>query len=95
MGLTGVYDAHGRLTGIITDGDLRRALEKYPDVLEKAAAQIMTGNPKRIEKDAPAVKALNIMERHSITSLFVTINGDRDKPIGIIHLHDILKAGIV
>ncbi len=95
MGLTGVYDMHDRLTGIITDGDLRRALEKYPDLLEKTASRIMTRNPKRIEKDAPAVKALTIMETHSITSLFVTSNGDKDKPIGIIHLHDILKAGIV
>ncbi len=95
MGLTGVYDARHRLAGIITDGDLRRALERYPDLLEKTASEIMTRNPKRIEKTALAVKALNIMETYSITSLFVTRNGDKDKPIGIIHLHDMLKAGIV
>ncbi len=95
MGLTGVYDSKDRLTGIITDGDLRRALEKYPDLLERAASDIMTRTPKRIEKNALAVKALNIMETYSITSLFVTNNGDKDKPVGIIHLHDILKSGIV
>ncbi len=95
MGLTGVYDARQRLAGIITDGDLRRALERYPDLLEKTASEIMTRNPKRIEKTALAVKALNIMETYAITSLFVTRNGRMDKPIGIIHLHDMLKAGIV
>ena len=95
MGLTGVYDAKDRLAGVVTDGDLRRALAKYPDLLEKTASEIMTQNPKRIEKNALAVKALNIMETYSITSLFVTSNGKKDKPIGIIHLHDILKAGIV
>jgi arabinose-5-phosphate isomerase len=55
----------------------------------------MTRNPKRIEKTALAVKALNIMETYAITSLFVTRNGRMAKPIGIIHLHDMLKAGIV
>ncbi|MCL5278077.1 MAG: KpsF/GutQ family sugar-phosphate isomerase [Deltaproteobacteria bacterium] len=95
MGLTGVYDRKDRLAGVITDGDLRRALEKYTNVLEKRASDIMTLNPKRIERHALAVKALNIMETFSITSLFVTENGDRDRPIGVVHLHDILKAGIV
>ncbi|MGB9735304.1 MAG: KpsF/GutQ family sugar-phosphate isomerase [bacterium] len=95
MGMTGVYDANNKLAGIITDGDLRRALERYPDLLERVASDIMTKNPKRIEKSALAVKALNLMETYSITSLFVTENGNRDEPVGIIHLHDILKAGIV
>ena len=95
MGLTGVYDAKDRLAGVVTDGDLRRALAKYPDLLGKEASEIMTQNPKRIEKNALAVKALNIMETYAITSLFVTSNGEKDKPIGIIHLHDLLKAGIV
>ena len=95
MGLTGVYDSKDRLAGVVTDGDLRRALAKYPDLLGKKASEIMTQNPKRIEKKALAVKALNIMETYAITSLFVTSNGEKDKPIGIIHLHDLLKAGIV
>ncbi len=95
MGLTGVYDKKRRLAGIITDGDLRRALEKHHDLLERTASDIMTVNPKRIERTALAVKALNIMETYSITSLFVTHNGDKDRPVGVIHLHDILKAGIV
>lgn len=95
MGMTGVYKTNNKLAGIITDGDLRRALERYPDLLEKIASDIMTKNPKRIEKNALAVKALNLMETYSITSLFVTDNGNKDEPVGIIHLHDILKAGIV
>lgn len=95
MGMTGVYGKGHRLAGIITDGDLRRSLERYEDLLGRRASDIMTRNPKRIEKTALAVKALNIMETYSITSLFVTENGNKDRPIGIIHLHDILKAGIV
>ncbi len=95
LGVTGVYDRKGKLEGIITDGDLRRSLAKYSDLLDKKAKDIMTLHPKCIEKAALAVKALNIMETYSITSLFVTENGKKDKPIGIIHLHDILKAGLV
>lgn len=95
LGLTGVYNKSGKLVGVVTDGDLRRALEKYDDLLSKTASDIMTSIPKRIEKSALAVKALNIMETFTITSLFVTENGNRNRPVGIIHLHDILKTGIV
>ena len=95
LGVTGVMNGGGELVGVITDGDLRRALEKFPDLLAKRAKDIMTRNPKGIEADALAVEALRRMEEHSITSLFVfEKSGDRI-PIGIIHLHDILKAGVV
>jgi arabinose-5-phosphate isomerase len=95
LGVTGVMNGGGELVGVITDGDLRRALEKFPDLLTKRAKDIMTRNPKGIEADALAVEALRRMEEHSITSLFVfEKSGDRI-PIGIIHLHDILKAGVV
>jgi len=95
LGVTGVMNGGGELVGVITDGDLRRALEKFPDLLTKRAKDIMTCNPKSIEADALAVEALRRMEEYSITSLFVFENpGDRI-PIGIIHLHDILKAGVV
>lgn len=92
LGITGVIDSKGTLTGSITDGDLRRAMEKGLDVLNKKASDIMTGNPKRIGADALAAEALQKMEQHSITSLFVM---DGEKVTGIVHLHDLLKAGVV
>ena len=95
LGVTGVMDGGGRLVGVITDGDLRRALERYPDLLERRACDVMTRNPKGIEADALAAEALKRMEEHAITSLFVFERpGDRC-PVGIIHLHDLLRAGVV
>lgn len=92
FGITGVVDNKGRLTGAITDGDLRRAMEKGLDILHKNASDIMTGNPKKIPADALAAEALQKMEAHSITSLFVM---EGEKVAGIVHLHDLLKAGVV
>ncbi len=95
LGVTGVCNAEGHLVGVITDGDLRRALEKFSDLFNREASEVMTKNPKWIEKDALAAKAVQRMEEHSITSLFV-FNKTGDKvPAGIIHLHDLLKAGVV
>jgi len=92
LGVTGVIDDEGFLEGAITDGDLRRAMEKGLDVLNKKASEIMTRNPKKIGADALAAEALQKMEQHSITSLFVM---DGEKVVGIVHLHDLLKAGVV
>lgn len=95
LGVTAVCNEKGELVGVITDGDLRRALEKYPDLLQRSASEVMTRNPKWIEKSALAAKAVQRMEEYSITSLFVfDRSGDRI-PVGIIHLHDLLKAGVV
>ena len=95
LGVTGVCNKERQLVGVITDGDLRRALEKFDDLLNREAYEVMTRNPKWIEKDALAAKAVQRMEEYSITSLFVfNQSGDR-VPIGIIHLHDLLKAGVV
>ena len=95
LGVTGVCNEEGHLVGVVTDGDLRRALEKYADLLQRTASEVMTRNPKRIEKDGLAAKAVQMMEEYSITSLFVFNRvGDRT-PVGIIHLHDLLKAGVV
>ncbi len=69
FGITGVLNDAGELIGVITDGDLRRALEKYPDILERTSAEIMTTSPKKIEKTALAAKALKIMEEYA--SLFM------------------------
>lgn len=80
-----------RLLGIITDGDLRRMLMKYPNTEQVKAAQIMTSNPKTIDAEALVVDALHKMRANSITQLPVVHDG---KYLGIIHLHDILKEGI-
>ncbi len=97
LGVTGVTDGQGDLIGIITDGDLRRGLQTHGDgIFSKRAVEIMTRQPRTIEKDLLAAQALATMEENSprpITSLFVLERGAA-RPIGIIHLHDILKAGI-
>jgi arabinose-5-phosphate isomerase len=95
LGVTGVCNTEGHLVGVITDGDLRRALEKFSDLLNREASEVMTKNPKWIEKDTLAAKAVQRMEEYSITSLFVFKKAGDQVPVGIIHLHDLLKAGVV
>jgi arabinose-5-phosphate isomerase len=86
-----VVMGEGQVLGIITDGDLRRMLMKYPNIEQVKASQIMTSNPKTINADALVVDALHKMRENSITQLPVVHEG---KYLGIIHLHDILKEGI-
>jgi len=93
LGVTGVIDDTGNLVGVITDGDLRRALERVEDIRATVAADIMTRNPKTIAGTALAEEAVAAMEG-TITSLFVLAEGSR-KPSGVIHLHDLLKARVV
>jgi len=93
LGVAGVADRRGRLLGVLTDGDLRRGLERIPNLLAMPAGAIMTRNPKVIRPTELAESALNLMETHSITQLFVAASARR-VPIGIIHLHDILRAKI-
>jgi arabinose-5-phosphate isomerase len=95
LGVTAVCNTEGHLVGVITDGDLRRALEKFSDLFNRKASEVMTKNPKWIEKDALAAKAVQRMEEYSITSLFVFDKAGDKVPVGIIHLHDLLKAGVV
>ena len=92
LGVTAVVDNNGCLTGIITDGDLRRLLEKTLDIKEIKAEDIMTRSPKTIKSEFLASFALQIMESKKITSLIVIDNDGR--PEGIIHLHDLLKLGL-
>ena len=98
LGITGVTDKRGDLIGVITDGDLRRGLQAHGDrILSKRAAEIMTLKPRSIEKDALASQALARMEENvprPITSLFVVEQPADRTPIGILHIHDLLKAGI-
>ena len=95
LGVTGVCNTEGHLVGVITDGDLRRALEKFSDLFNREASEVMTKNPKWIEKDALAAEAVQRMEEYSITSLFVFNKAGDKVPVGVIHLHDLLKAGVV
>ena len=89
-----VLDNNNRMVGLITDGDVRRGLEKWGGMLfELTAGKVMTKNPKTIAEEELAVKALSIMENYSITALVVPDKEGR--PLGIIHLHDILREGIV
>jgi arabinose-5-phosphate isomerase len=91
LGATAVLD-HDKLVGIITDGDLRRMIQNHSDFQHLNARDVMTHNPKSIDKDALVVDALNIMREKNITQLPVM---DQKKYVGVIHLHDILKEGIL
>jgi arabinose-5-phosphate isomerase len=94
LGVTGVVDAHGTLVGVITDGDLRRGLQRAGDsFLSLKAKDLMTRNPKTIDAEMLAAEAVAVMERYPITSLFV-IDKQDSKPRGIIHLHDLVKSGL-
>jgi arabinose-5-phosphate isomerase len=91
LGATAVLDK-GKLIGIITDGDIRRMMQKYDDVDPLKARDIMSANPMTIGKEQLAVSALRLMKERNITQLLVM---DDDRYFGVIHLHDILKEGIL
>ena len=88
-GCVGALDSDGRLTGIVTDGDLRRHMGV--DLLNRTVREVMTAHPRTIRAGALAAEALHVMNEKSITSLFVLEDG---KPVGIVRLHDCLKAGV-
>ena len=92
LGATCVVDDKGKLVGIITDGDLRRLLHRTENVFGLTAGEVMTRNPKTIKEDALAVVALQEMEHYNITQLVVI--DDERFPIGMIHIHDLVKAGL-
>lgn len=94
LGATAVLDARGLLAGIVTDGDLRRGLERAADIRTLRASDLMTRTPKTIGAQALAAQAVALMERYKITSLFVLEDGGR-RPTGVLHLHDLLRAGVV
>ena len=94
LGVTVVEDKDKKMLGIITDGDVRRGIEKWgKSFFDMLAGEVMTKNPKTISEEELAAKALSIMEKLSITSLVVP--DETGRALGIIHLHDILKQGIV
>ncbi len=92
-GITSVVDRQNRVVGVFTDGDLRRLLEKEKDIFRFKAKDVMTRNPKTIKKHELAIKAARKMEEYGITALIVV--DDENHPIGIIHLHDLMRARVV
>ncbi len=92
LGTTCVVDDQNNLTGIITDGDLRRLLNKTLEIKNIVAKDVMTTNPKTINPDYLASFALQQMENYNITSLIAV--SDSGKPVGIVHLHDLVKLGL-
>jgi len=94
LGFTSVCDADSKLMGIITDGDLRRTLVHWGNgVFDKKAFEIMTKSPKTIADKALAVEALKMMETHAISDLLIV--DEQTRPVGLIHLKDLLRAGII
>ncbi len=89
FGCVGLTDDGGRLIGVITDGDLRRNMDG--ELVRRSARDVMTPDPRTIEPDILAAEALGIMNERAITSLFVVANG---QPVGIVHIHDCLRAGL-
>lgn len=92
LGVTAVLGNDGKLVGIVTDGDLRRMLEKTDDIRHVTARDIMTQNPKTIEPAEMAVNALDIMRKNAITQLVVA---EKEHYLGILHLHDLVKEGLI
>jgi arabinose-5-phosphate isomerase len=92
LGITAVVDKENNLVGIITDGDLRRMLEKTVAFDKVIAEEIMTINPKTIGADELAVAALDFLRQYEISQLVVT---DKKKYLGIIHIHDLIKEGLI
>ena len=92
LGCAIVVDKDNKISGILTDGDIRRTLLKYKDVSNLKTSDVMSKNPKTISKNELAAKALAFMEKFSITSLAVA--DENNRPVGLIHIHDLLKAGV-
>ncbi len=90
FGCLGVVDARGRLIGVITDGDLRRHMR--PDLLSLTTGEVMTPDPKVVAPDTLAPVALELLNAKEITCLFVTRD---DRPVGIVHIHDLLRIGVM
>ena len=93
LGMTCVVDADGTLTGVVTDGDLRRAIERGEDLLHRRVDDVMTKNPATIGRNELAARALNVLESRKITSLIVV--GEADRVEGVLHLHDLWRTQLI
>ncbi|MEB3245776.1 MAG: KpsF/GutQ family sugar-phosphate isomerase [Vampirovibrionales bacterium] len=94
LGLTLVIKADQQLSGILTDGDVRRAITRYSDVRDVCVAEVMSPSPKTVTPDELAASALRRMEAHQITALVVARKDAPQRPIGIVHLHDLIRQGL-
>jgi len=92
LGMAMIINNSGKLSGVLTDGDIRRTVIKYGDTSNISVNDVMTVNPKRIKAEEYSASALNLMEKYSITALAVV--DENDIPVGVIHIHDLLRAGV-
>jgi len=92
LGMAIITDKNGVMTGVLTDGDIRRALIKYKEIKDLKVKEVMTVGPKTILPTELAAKALHLMEKYSITAL--AISDEKGFPVGVVHIHDLLKAGV-
>ena len=93
FGMTTITNSQGELLGVFTDGDLRRIIDSKADLSSVNMSQVMTENPKTVKHDMLAAEALTIMEKASITA--VVVEDTSHHPIGVLHMHDILRAGVI
>lgn len=93
FGMTTVVDTQQQLIGVFTDGDLRRSVDQGMNLSKALMSDVMSANPKTVHQDILAAEALGIMEERSITALVV--ENDEKHPIGVLHMHDLLRAGVV
>ena len=93
FGMTTITNTQGELLGVFTDGDLRRIIDSKTNISSVNMSQVMTENPKTVNHDMLVAEALTIMEKASITA--VVVEDTRNHPIGVLHMHDILRAGVI
>jgi len=93
LGMTAVVDADDRMLGVFTDGDLRRVLDSGVDVRQVLITDVMTPGGRSARPEQLAAEAVNLMEKHKITALAVL--DDQRRLVGVIHMHDLLRAGVV
>ena len=93
LGMTGILDDNGILVGVFTDGDLRRILDNKADIHATSVSEVMTKGGKTIQENELAVEAINLMESHKISALFVT--NDENRAVGAFNMHMLLKAGVL
>lgn len=89
-----ITDASGKLIGIVTDGDIRRSILRFGNVLEQSIASVMTASPLRIKKGSRAIDALHMMEERKSPINVLPVVDDEDHPIGLLRLHDLVRAGL-
>ncbi len=92
LGMACVVNAHNHLVGVFTDGDVRRALQQTVDIHTTPVLNVMSKNPRTISKGILASEALNVMEKHKITSIVIV---DNEQPVGVIHMHHLLSSGLI